>query len=60
MAATKKCAKTAKLVVRGKYQYVILPKEFEFEGDRVRVRTIAGRVLLEPLIADEKVRAAKK
>jgi virulence-associated protein VagC len=60
MAETKKSTKTAKLVVRGKYQYVILPKEFEFKGDKVRVRTVAGRVLLEPMSADKRVRDTQK
>ena len=29
-----------------------MPKEFRFEGDRVRVRKVEGGVLLEPVISD--------
>jgi antitoxin VapB len=31
---------------------VRLPHEFRFEGDEVRIRKVAGGVLLEPLIPD--------
>jgi antitoxin VapB len=40
----------AKLFQNGRSQAVRLPREFRFEGDRVRVRRVAGGVLLEPLI----------
>ncbi|MFZ2010750.1 MAG: hypothetical protein WAU76_12120, partial [Candidatus Sulfotelmatobacter sp.] len=33
---------------------VRLPREFRFEGDRVRIRRVAQGVLLEPLIQDPK------
>lgn len=44
--------KIAKLFRNGRSQAVRLPKEFRFEGDRVRVRQVPGGVLLEPLISD--------
>jgi len=42
----------AKLFRNGRSQAVRLPKEFRFEGDRVRVRLVGEGVLLEPLISD--------
>lgn len=46
-------AKTyAKLFQNGRSQAVRLPREFRFEGDRVRVRRVAGGVLLEPAQSD--------
>lgn len=42
----------AKLFRNGRSQAVRLPREFRFEGDRVRVRGVAQGVLLEPLITD--------
>jgi len=42
-------AAVAKLFKNGRSQAVRLPKEFRFEGDRVRVRKVAGGVLLEPM-----------
>jgi len=42
----------AKLFQNGRSQAVRLPKEFRFEGDRVRIRRVAEGVLLEPLIPD--------
>jgi antitoxin VapB len=42
----------AKLFQNGRSQAVRLPREFRFEGDRVRVRRVAQGVLLEPMIAD--------
>jgi len=42
----------AKLFRNGRSQAVRLPREFRFEGDRVRVRRVAGGVLLEPMITD--------
>ena len=43
---------TAKLFQNGRSQAVRLPKEFRFDGDRVRIRRVAQGVLLEPLIPD--------
>jgi antitoxin VapB len=40
----------ARLFQNGRSQAVRLPKEFRFEGDRVRIRRVAQGVLLEPLI----------
>ncbi len=45
-------SKVAKLFRNGRSQAVRLPKEFRFEGDRVRVRQVEGGVLLEPVISD--------
>ncbi len=42
----------AKLFRNGRSQAVRLPREFRFDGDRVRVRGVPGGVLLEPLISD--------
>jgi antitoxin VapB len=42
----------AKLFRNGRSQAVRLPQEFRFEGDRVRIRRVAGGVLLEPIITD--------
>lgn len=42
----------AKLFRNGRSQAVRLPREFRFQGDRVRVRRVAEGVLLEPMIAD--------
>ena len=42
----------AKLFRNGRSQAVRLPREFRFEGSRVRVRRLAEGVLLEPLIAE--------
>jgi antitoxin VapB len=41
----------AKLFRNGRSQAVRLPREFRFEGDRVRVRRLPEGVLLEPVIA---------
>jgi antitoxin VapB len=40
----------AKLFRNGRSQAVRLPREFRFQGDRVRVRGVPGGVLLEPVI----------
>ncbi len=40
--------------LNGRSQAVSLPREFRFEGDRVRVRRVGQGVLLEPLIQDPK------
>ncbi len=42
----------AKLFRNGRSQAVRLPREFRFEGDRVRIRRVGGGVLLEPLSLD--------
>ncbi|MGD0163825.1 MAG: AbrB/MazE/SpoVT family DNA-binding domain-containing protein [Candidatus Sulfotelmatobacter sp.] len=44
----------AKLFLNGRSQAVRLPREFRFEGDRVRIRRVGKGVLLEPLIQDAK------
>ena len=50
MAETKKGL--AKLFRNGRSQAVRLPREFRFEGDCVRIRSIDNAVLLEPVISD--------
>jgi antitoxin VapB len=45
-------SKDAKLFRNGRSQAVRLPKEFRFEGDRVRVRRVKEGVLLEPMVSD--------
>lgn len=42
----------ARLFRNGRSQAVRLPREFRFEGDRVRVRKVANGVLLEPFTTD--------
>jgi antitoxin VapB len=44
----------AKLFWNGRSQAVRLPKEFRFEGDRVRVTRMGAGVLLEPVPRVEK------
>lgn len=39
----------ARLFKNGRSQAVRLPKEFRFEGDRVRIRKEGTRVVLEPI-----------
>jgi antitoxin VapB len=53
---TQKSGKTAdaKLFWNGRSQAVRLPKEFRFEGDRVRVTRLGAGVLLEPIPAAAK------
>jgi antitoxin VapB len=43
---------TAKLFRSGRSQAVRLPREFRFEGDRVRVRRVGRGVLVEPMFTD--------
>jgi antitoxin VapB len=42
----------AKLFRNGRSQAVRLPREFRFEGDRVRLRRVPQGVLMEPCISD--------
>ncbi len=44
----------AKLFKNGRSQAVRLPREFRFEGDRVRIRRVAQGVLLQPLVQNAK------
>jgi antitoxin VapB len=43
---------TARLFKNGRSQAVRLPREFRFEGDRVRVRRAGRGVLVEPMFTD--------
>jgi virulence-associated protein VagC len=47
----KEVSATAKLVCHGAYQYVLLPKGFEFDGDRVLIDKYRSGVILKPLRA---------
>lgn len=47
----KEVSATAKLVCHGAYQYVLLPKGFEFDGDRVLIDKYRSGVILKPLPA---------
>ena len=44
----------AKLFWNGRSQAVRLPKEFRFQGDRVRVSRMGAGVLLEPILPPAK------
>jgi antitoxin VapB len=50
----KKKTTDAKLFWNGRSQAVRLPKEFRFEGDRVRVTRMGAGVLLEPVPEEKK------
>ena len=43
-------AETAKLFQNGRSQAVRLPREFRFQGERVRIRRVADGVLLQPFV----------
>ena len=43
---------TAKLFKNGRSQALRLPREFRFEGDRVRIRRAGRGVLVEPMFTD--------
>lgn len=43
---------TAKVFWSGRSQAVRLPKEFRFEGDKVRIRRHGNAVILEPMAQD--------
>ena len=45
-------SKVAKLFRNGRSQAVRLPKDFRFEGDRVRLSKVSRGVLLEPVMPD--------
>ena len=42
----------AKLFKNGRSQAVRLPREFRFDGDRVRVRRVGRGVLVEPIFTN--------
>ena len=48
-----KTSSDAKLFWNGRSQAVRLPKEFRFEGDRVRISRVGKGVLLEPVKVQE-------
>ena len=45
-------ATTARLFRNGRSQAVRLPREFRFEGERVRVSRVGRGVLVEPMFTD--------
>ena len=42
----------AKLFKNGRSQALRLPREFRFEGDRVRIRRAGAGVVVEPMVND--------
>jgi antitoxin VapB len=42
-------AATAKLIEHAGDQIVLLPEEFRFEGDEVRISRVGDKVVLEPV-----------
>ena len=54
VASAKGKATDAKLFWNGRSQAVRLPKEFRFEGDRVRVSRMGAGILLEPILETKK------
>jgi antitoxin VapB len=54
VASAKRKATDAKLFWNGRSQAVRLPKEFRFEGDRVRVSRMGAGILLEPILETKK------
>jgi antitoxin VapB len=42
----------ARIFMHGRSQAVRLPLAFRLPGDRVRVRRVAGGILLEPMVTD--------
>src|SRR5512145_162000 len=42
----------AKILMHGRSQAVRLPLAFRLPGDHVRVRRVAGGILLEPMVTD--------
>ena len=44
---------TAKLVRHGAYQYVLLPKGLEFDGDHVLIHRYRSGVVLKPVPAKQ-------
>ncbi len=42
----------AKVFMHGRSQAVRLPLAFRLRGDRVRVKRVAGGILLEPMVTD--------
>ena len=51
--AEKEVPATAKLVRHGAYQYVLLPKGFEIDGDYVLIDRFRSGVVLKPLPANQ-------
>ena len=45
-------SRTGRLFWNGRSQAVRLPKEFRFQGERVRVRQAGRGVVLEPMVTD--------
>ena len=49
MKKAREVPETARLVRHGAYQYVLLPKGFEFEGEKVQISRRGRGVLLTPV-----------
>ena len=51
--------KTAKLFWSGRSQAVRLPKEFQIDGDEVRIRKQGTALILEPVASDRGVQVMR-
>lgn len=50
-------ARYASLFRNGRNQAVRIPKEFELDGDRVRISKDGSRLILEPVVASKRLTA---
>ena len=50
-------ARFASLFRNGRNQAVRIPKEFELDGDRVRISKEGARLILEPVVASKRLTA---
>jgi virulence-associated protein VagC len=60
MTTQKESPVTAKLVRHGVYQYVRLPKEFQFEGDEVEIERHQAVLVIKAMAQDSKAKRSKK
>jgi virulence-associated protein VagC len=60
MATVKEPPITAKLVRHGVYQYIRLPKEFQFEGDQVEIDKYRNGLVIKPPAQDRNFKRPKK
>ena len=50
-------ARRVKLFTNGRNQAVRIPKEFELDGDRVRISREGARLILEPVVPSKRLTA---
>jgi hypothetical protein len=60
MRKEKETLALAKFVCHGAYQYVLLPKGFEFEGDCVEIEKYREGIMLKPFTQDNGSERRKK